>query len=197
MAANNEEERRRVEYQRQQQQQKREAARIRRMEEERQQEEERLARMKESPQVKLARYCQPGKAMETVPFHSHYASCSNLYFSAVSVFNKLWDMEFDLLQKTNPFRIVIDENNCAAMGAPDYMDIIQKPMNLTWIQTKLKEAKYETLQEFFADVELLLSNAVIYNSDPNNPYHLAAKEMRKVFRKEGKELYQQLQKHAR
>jgi flagellar biosynthesis GTPase FlhF len=172
-AANNEEEeRRRAEYQRQLQQQKREAARLRRLEEERQQKEERLARMQESPQVKLARYCQP-------------------------VFNKLWDMEFDLLQKTNPFRIVIDENNCAAMGAPDYMDIIKKPMNLTWIQAKLKEAKYETLPEFFADIELVLSNAVLYNSDPNNPYHLAAKEMRQVFRKEGKELYQQLQKHAR
>lgn len=168
----NEEARRRAEYQRQQQQQKRETARRRRLEEERQQEEERFARMQESPQVKLARYCRP-------------------------VLSKLWDMEFALLQNTNPFRIVIDKNNCAAMGAPDYMDIIAKPMNLTYIQDKLKGAKYETLQDFFTDVELMLSNALLYNSDPSNPYHLAAKEMRKVFRKEGKELYQQLQQHAR
>lgn len=196
-AANNEEEeRRRAEYQRQLQQQKREAARLRRLEEERQQKEERLARMQESPQVKLARYCQPGMQQKRLSFHSHYDLFSNLYLP-FAVFNKLWDMEFDLLQKTNPFRIVIDENNCAAMGAPDYMDIIKKPMNLTWIQAKLKEAKYETLPEFFADIELVLSNAVLYNSDPNNPYHLAAKEMRQVFRKEGKELYQQLKKHAR
>ena len=173
--ADDEEARRRAEYLRQQklqQQEKREAARRRREEEERREEEDRLARLHESPQQTLARYCQP-------------------------VFQKLWDMEFALLQNTNPFRIVIDENNCAAMGAPDYMEIIKKPMNLSYIRDKLRDAKYDTLQEFFTDVELMLSNALLYNSDPNNAYHLAAKEMRKVYRKEGKELYQQLQKHAK
>jgi len=92
------------------------------------------------------------------------------------------------LQNTNPFRIVIDENNCAAMGLLDYTDIVKKPMNLSYIRDKLKEKKYDSLQEFFTDVELMLSNALLYNSDPNNAYHVAAKEMRKVYRKEGKEL---------
>ena len=152
----------------------REAARRRRLEEEEERREDqlRLARMKETPQLKLQRLVKP-------------------------MFQTLWDMEFNNLQKTNPFRIVIDANNCAAMGAPDYVDIIQTPMNLTYIHNKIQGLKYATLQEFFGDVELMLNNALLYNSDPTNPYHIAAKEMRKVYRKEGKELVAEIQKHAK
>lgn len=154
------------------QQKKREAAHLRRLEEERREEEERIARMQESPQQKLARLCQP-------------------------IFQKMWDMEFPLLQNTNPFRIVIDENNCAAMGAPDYMDIISKPMNLSYISDKISNAKYDTLKEFFDDAELMFSNAFLYNSDPNNAYHIAAKEMRKVYKKEAKAVIDELRKMAK
>ena len=108
------------------------------------------------------------------------------------VFQKLWDMEFGNLGNTNPFRIVIDRHNCAAMGAPDYFDVIKTPMNLAYIQKKVQNAEYESLQAFFSDVDLMLNNALIYNSDPNNDYHLAAKEMSKQFKRMAKAIVQKL-----
>lgn len=99
------------------------------------------------------------------------------------IFRALWDMEFANLGGTNPFRIVINRENCVAMGAPDYFDLVERPMNLTYIQDKVQKKSYNSLQEFLEDVKLMITNALHYNSDPNNEYHLAAKKMKKVFRK--------------
>lgn len=65
------------------------------------------------------------------------------------VFKKLWDMEFPALNNTNPFRIVIDRDNCASIGAPDYFSIITIPMNLTYMKRKIDSEQYTTLQQFF------------------------------------------------
>jgi hypothetical protein len=92
------------------------------------------------------------------------------------IFKKLWDMEF--WDGLNPFRIVIDKSNCASMGAPDYCEVIEKPMNLTYIREKVKRKDYMVLADFFADIELLINNALLYNSDPNNQYHIAANKMK-------------------
>lgn len=110
------------------------------------------------------------------------------------IFDSLWDMEFDFLGNVNPFRTVIDESNCASMGAPDYCQIIKKPMNLTYIQTKVNNKSYETLQEFLEDVDLIVKNALLYNSHPENPYNIAAKQFRKQFKKLAKPLVQSLTK---
>lgn len=110
------------------------------------------------------------------------------------IFDSLWEMEFEFLGNVNPFRIVIDESNCAVMGAPDYCQVIKKPMNLTYIQTKVNEKSYETLQEFLEDVDLIVKNALLYNSHPENPYNIAAKAFRKQFKKLAKPLVQSLTK---
>lgn len=98
-------------------------------------------------------------------------------------FQKYWEMEFANLGNTNPFRIQIDRSNCAQMGVADYCDVIKKPMNLTWIQQKLKKAQYDSLKGFFDDVDLVIQNCLDYNSDPNNDYHLAALEMKELHKK--------------
>jgi hypothetical protein len=113
------------------------------------------------------------------------------------IFQTLWDMEFSNLGGTNPFRIVIDRDNCAAMGAADYFDVIEKPMNLKFIGEKVEKASYGTLEEFFADVNLLLQNALLYNSDPNNDYHIAAKEMQRNFMKHAKRVVAELKGNKR
>jgi hypothetical protein len=110
------------------------------------------------------------------------------------IFDSLWDMEFEILGNVNPFRTVIDESNCASMGAPDYCQVIKKPMNLTYIQTKVNDKSYETLQEFLEDVDLIVKNALLYNSHPDSPYHVAAKAFRKQFKKLAKPLVQSLTK---
>jgi hypothetical protein len=108
------------------------------------------------------------------------------------VFQNLWDMNFVVLGNTNPFRIVIDRDNCASIGAPDYFDVITIPMNLTYIKSKVLTGQYSTLQTFFADVDLMIQNALKYNSDPGNPYAIAAEEMRKRYTKIAKRVWQQI-----
>lgn len=56
--------------------------------------------------------------------------------------------------------------------------------------------EYESIQEFFADVDLMISNALLYNSDPMNPYRMAAEEMKKRYMKTAKKLLQALQQKA-
>mmetsp|Transcript_23166 Transcript_23166/g.49567 ORF Transcript_23166/g.49567 Transcript_23166/m.49567 type:complete len:506 (+) Transcript_23166:32-1549(+) len=110
------------------------------------------------------------------------------------IFSALWDMEFPALGGTNPFRMVIDASTCADMGVPDYCEIIKKPMNLTFVQTKVNNKSYESLQEFLEDVDLIVKNALQYNSHPNNPYHIAAKGFQKKFRKLARPLVKSLTK---
>ena len=107
------------------------------------------------------------------------------------IFTSLWDMEF--WDGLNPFRIVIDKTNCADMGAPDYCEIIKTPMNLTYIREKVNHKSYMTLQAFFGDVELLINNALLYNSDPNNPYHVAAQKMKSKYIELRKKLMLQIE----
>lgn len=107
------------------------------------------------------------------------------------IFQTLWDMEF--FDGTNPFRIVITKDNCDFMGAPGYCDVVEKPMNLTWVREKVTGFKYETLQDFFQDIELIISNALLYNSDPNNPYHKAANVMKNKYIKLRKNVLVKLQ----
>jgi Bromodomain len=109
------------------------------------------------------------------------------------IFKKLWDMEFPLLGGINPFRIVIDRDNCAHCGAPDYFDVVEKPMNLTYIQQKVENMEYVSLQAFFQDVELMIANALLYNADTSNPYRVAAEEMKKRYCKIAKRVVQTIQ----
>jgi len=109
------------------------------------------------------------------------------------IFKKLWDTEFPHLGGINPFRIVIDRENCASCGAPDYFDVITTPMNLTYIQHKVDRLEYTTFQQFYQDVELMVSNALLYNSDVNNPYHIAAAELKKKFHKLAKKAIAKVQ----
>jgi len=108
------------------------------------------------------------------------------------IFDPLWDMSFGgELAGQNPFRTVIDRSNCAYL-APGYCDIIEKPMNLTYIQKKIEESVYENMKGFFDDCELMLSNALEYNKDKNSPYRKAALEMGKKYKKMKKQFLERI-----
>uniref|UniRef100_A0A7S1B6Q6 Bromo domain-containing protein n=2 Tax=Corethron hystrix TaxID=216773 RepID=A0A7S1B6Q6_9STRA len=98
------------------------------------------------------------------------------------MFTKLWEMEFASLHGMNPFRTVIDATNCEALGVADYCEVVKRPMNLTWIKSKVENKTYNTLQEFFDDVELMINNSILYNSDPNNSFHIVAQDMKRIYR---------------
>jgi hypothetical protein len=80
------------------------------------------------------------------------------------------------------FRLVNDASTCADLGMSDYCSVIEKPMNLVYIQTKVNNKSYETMQEFQNGVDLIVKNAFQYNHDPSNTHHTAAKKFQKKLR---------------
>ena len=48
---------------------------------------------------------------------------------------------------------------------PDYLDIIQQPMDLETMMTKIDQHAYESAHDFLADIERICSNALEYNPD--------------------------------
>lgn len=102
-------------------------------------------------------------------------------------------MEFKQLNNANPFRVVIDRDNFETV-APNYFDVIKTPMNLTYIKAKVDKYEYASLQDFFEDVQLMISNALAYNSDQRSPYRAAAKEMKREYVKLRKEIIEIIQR---
>lgn len=145
---------------------KRKEAREREEQRKRKQEEAQRKRMQAAENAKRSTVETPQQALHKI---------------VKPIFTRLWETEFENLGGTNPFRIVIDRDNCARLDAPDYFDVIQKPMNLTFIQQKVNQMDYNSLRDFFDDCELMIKNAITYNSDPTNPYRIAAEEMKKKY----------------
>lgn len=56
---------------------------------------------------------------------------------------------------------------------PDYFDIIQNPMDLGTVQTKLNELDYQSIEHFAADVRLVFNNCMKYNNAGSELFHLA------------------------
>ncbi|CAM9244692.1 unnamed protein product [Discosporangium mesarthrocarpum] len=83
----------------------------------------------------------------------------------------------------NPFVPVLTKKN-APKG---YFDYIKKPMNLTWIKEKVSRNKYTKVEEFSADLELLVRNAKTFNK-PTDPVHEFAIELEEMIGKELKKL---------
>ena len=46
---------------------------------------------------------------------------------------------------------------------PDYPSIVKNPMDFSTIKTKLKEHKYQGIQDFMDDMELVFYNCKLYN----------------------------------
>jgi hypothetical protein len=107
------------------------------------------------------------------------------------VCKKYWDMEFPNLGGTNPFRIVIDRKSAPTI-APDYFNIITTPMNLTYVKDKTKGHKYTTLNQFFADIDLIIENALKYNVGEENPYRIASEDLKKKHTKIVKGVWKQI-----
>ena len=50
--------------------------------------------------------------------------------------------------------------------APDYYEIIKKPMDLGTMSKKLKAQQYNSKDDVAADLQLIWDNCMYYNSDP-------------------------------
>uniref|UniRef100_A0A224YS75 Tat-binding homolog 7 n=1 Tax=Rhipicephalus zambeziensis TaxID=60191 RepID=A0A224YS75_9ACAR len=54
-----------------------------------------------------------------------------------------------------------------ASEVPDYLEVIQQPMDLETMMVKIDLHKYQTVAQFLQDIELICSNALEYNPDRN------------------------------
>ncbi|KAG9317679.1 hypothetical protein JVU11DRAFT_1891 [Chiua virens] len=61
--------------------------------------------------------------------------------------------------------------------APDYHDIIKRPMDLKTIKAKVKDGVISNSLEFQRDVYLMFANAMMYNRPGSDIYHMAEEMM--------------------
>lgn len=60
--------------------------------------------------------------------------------------------------------------------APNYYEIIEKPMDLSLLENNVDECKYQSFQEFEHDLRLIFSNCYAYNG-PDSVYSKSAHEL--------------------
>lgn len=70
-------------------------------------------------------------------------------------------------------------NKVSKREAPNYYQIIKKPMDLNTILKKLKGFQYKSKSEFMEDVLLIWKNCLTYNSDPRHFLRVHAIAMQK------------------
>lgn len=59
-------------------------------------------------------------------------------------------------------------NKVSKREAPNYNDVIRKPMDLNTVMRKLRALQYNSKKEFVDDLNLIWSNCLTYNSDPSH-----------------------------
>ena len=68
-----------------------------------------------------------------------------------------------------------------ALKIPNYLEIIKNPMDLGTIENRMNANVIESPQEFARLVRLTFSNAIKFNSIPDNPVHQAARTLLTIF----------------
>ena len=67
------------------------------------------------------------------------------------------------LQRNSKAYIFNSPVDVEELDIPDYYQIVKKPMDFGTIKTKLKEHKYQRIEEFIEDMELVFYNCKLYN----------------------------------
>lgn len=62
----------------------------------------------------------------------------------------------------------------------DYPTIVKNPMDFTTIKQKLQDRKYEHMNQFIDDVQLVFSNCILYNGE-HNDYGVIAIKVKQEF----------------
>ncbi|KAF2267317.1 Bromodomain-containing protein [Lojkania enalia] len=83
------------------------------------------------------------------------------------------------IKVSHAFREPVD---IAALNIPQYPDFVKNPMDLSTMETKLKEGKYTQIVDFMADLDQIIDNSVIFNGK-EHPVTQAGYNMRAYFLK--------------
>ena len=60
-------------------------------------------------------------------------------------------------------------------AVPDYYDVVKNPMNWATISDKVHEGKYQSIDDFAADINLVTDNAMLYNKPQTNFWQTASR----------------------
>lgn len=80
-------------------------------------------------------------------------------------------------KKTKHAIFFLEPVDIVKLNIPNYPDVIKEPMDLRTLETKLKENRYQSPQEFANDFHLIVDNAVKFNG-PNHVVSQAGNNMR-------------------
>jgi len=80
-------------------------------------------------------------------------------------------------KNAGPFLFPVDWKK---MGIYDYPQIVKKPMDLSTLKKNLQKRKYEYLEEFTADLQLIWHNCKTYNQMGSEIYKQAEAMERKA-----------------
>ncbi|XP_042457710.1 transcription factor GTE9-like [Zingiber officinale] len=77
------------------------------------------------------------------------------------------------------------------LNIPDYFQVIERPMDLGTIKTRIQSGSYSSPWDFVSDVRLTFANAKTYNP-PKNDVHIMADVMSKFFESKWKDIEKKL-----
>lgn len=75
-----------------------------------------------------------------------------------------------------------DPVNHVLLGIPTYPEIVKNPMDLSTMENKLKEKKYNVIREFMADLDQMIENSELFNNK-QHPVTQAGYNLRAYFLK--------------
>lgn len=78
---------------------------------------------------------------------------------------------------SSPFKEPVDP---IKLGCVDYFDIVKQPMDISTINNKLINEKYESAEEFKEDFKLMVANCFVYNPEETH-VHRCGREIDKLF----------------
>ena len=64
---------------------------------------------------------------------------------------------------------------------PDYLEVIDKPMDYSTVRKRLDSGEYKTMNTFASDMRLIFHNAILYNWSSQHVCNIAAKTELKAF----------------
>ena len=106
-----------------------------------------------------------------------FGKCKDLLKEIMKAEVELLKRRFDVYD----CRWFTDPVDPVEMEIPDYPEIIKEPMCFLDIQKKFSRNVYERTEQYVADMRLVFTNATTYNSDQDNPVHVAALHLSDLF----------------
>ncbi|KDP39146.1 hypothetical protein JCGZ_00903 [Jatropha curcas] len=98
---------------------------------------------------------------------------------------KSLELILDKLQKKDTYGVYAEPVDLEEL--PDYLDVIDHPMDFATVRKKLGNGSYSTFEQFESDVFLICSNAMQYNS-AETIYHKQARAIEELARKKFQKL---------